>query len=329
MLDEREHQGKYLNYQSTPEKETGFPNLESFTHYITDLRNSSEIKAKILINFFPKDLQDGDLVVDVGTGPGKILKELKGICPSLKYVGVDISWGMLRCIKENCDCYFIQADASALPLADDSVTVIVASGILHEIYSYKNFSIQEVTNFLEEAKNLLRSGGRLIIKDPAKPDNPEEILSFRLRKDDGITLPFCDLAYSQPGSLSTYSKYLKFQQEFVRTNSIRNLLQYHYERDLFFAPAWYLSEFLRHMVLFKTSYWQREMKEQYGVFTASEIQQVCDALGLSTLFAISYFNPLHPAAITDKEISIWNSRGLKLKQSERLPTNLIIVVEKR
>lgn len=333
MTSERERNISLINHRSELQQIVKDRDMETFTLYLSDIRASSKIKAQILQYFFPEGLKVGDWLIDLGASSGDLVMEFNSKYPQLKYLGVDLSSKMLHIAKkENPKFNFVQADVLSLPLRRDIAAVITMSGILHEIFSYsdENFSIKGVIHLLKSVEQILSSGGRLIIKDPAKPENPDEILAFRLKKDDGVTIQGAKLSHAQPRVLSTYSKYIKFQQEFLKTDSIQKLFRYDSENDLFFAPAWYLSEFLRHRNLSKTiSYWRSEMREQYGVFTVGEMQQAFNTVGLSTIFVLSYFNPFSYAAIINKEITIWDSKGFEVSQDERLPTNLIAVAEKR
>jgi len=72
--------------------------------------------------------------LDVGCGTGRSLQWLKCQQPSLRLIGVDPSRGLLELARKNLpDAQFQQAAGENLPLASNSVDVVIATGIMHHV----------------------------------------------------------------------------------------------------------------------------------------------------------------------------------------------------
>jgi ubiquinone/menaquinone biosynthesis C-methylase UbiE len=110
-------------------------------------------------------LPDGAVVLDVGTGPGRVPLLLAQRCPSIHVEGIDLSEQMIdqanrlaaeAGISPERLTYQV-ADAAALPYPDSSVDLIVSSLSLHHW--------ADVPAGLLEIRRVLRPGGRAWIYD--------------------------------------------------------------------------------------------------------------------------------------------------------------------
>jgi ubiquinone/menaquinone biosynthesis C-methylase UbiE len=71
-------------------------------------------------------------VLDVATGSGLVLRELRTLLPEARLTGLDISTGMLEIARASVpDAEFLLADAAVLPIPDASVEVITCVTALH------------------------------------------------------------------------------------------------------------------------------------------------------------------------------------------------------
>jgi ubiquinone/menaquinone biosynthesis C-methylase UbiE len=75
------------------------------------------------------------VVLDCGTGTGFVTKQAAEQFPHAIFIAFDILPGMLRQASDNCkdiaaEVYHIQADSFALPLADESVELILAQNTM-------------------------------------------------------------------------------------------------------------------------------------------------------------------------------------------------------
>lgn len=106
--------------------------------------------------------QKGDVVLDIGSGPGLMAKDIAQIVGTEGSVkGVDVSDAMNTLARQVCSAYpFVEiktADATALPFPDDSFDAAVST----QVYEY----VDEVDTALSELYRVLRPGGRALILD--------------------------------------------------------------------------------------------------------------------------------------------------------------------
>jgi len=106
----------------------------------------------------------GGVVVDLGTGPGLLLRDLTTRYENTRAVGIEVQPEMLKLAKdvvaEDADRrQLIEADVSQPPLAvdDNSADVVIASVLLHEL--------PVPTRMIDEALRILKPGGTFIMLD--------------------------------------------------------------------------------------------------------------------------------------------------------------------
>src|SRR5688572_28975476 len=94
-------------------------------------------------------IQDARRVLDLGCGIGSLLPVIQEHAPDAFIVGSDLSFGMLRRAPERFGR--IAADASSLPLRDDSVDAAVLAFML--------FHVPEPRRAVAEVRRIVREGG--------------------------------------------------------------------------------------------------------------------------------------------------------------------------
>jgi SAM-dependent methyltransferase len=98
-----------------------------------------------------------ETVLDIGTGTGQYIAPLRERVPHGQLIAGDLAWGMLRDLRAKGvqgDTALLNADAEALPLADESCDAIIAS--------YVMFFIPDIPRALAEMHRVLRPGGALL-----------------------------------------------------------------------------------------------------------------------------------------------------------------------
>ncbi len=100
---------------------------------------------------------DDKILLDVGCGTGAFTKRLHS--EKQLTLGVDISFKSASQASNIVDsCYFFSGDADKLPLNDESVDIVVFSGVLHHLPSMENA--------LAECMRIMKPGGDFFAYDP-------------------------------------------------------------------------------------------------------------------------------------------------------------------
>src|SRR5260221_4929022 len=104
---------------------------------------------------------DGELgaVAELCCGRGEALK-LFGL-RARRYVGIDVSENMLQSmlkLHNHPNAIFLQADATRVPLAQDSVDTVVMLGGIHHVPAR--------AQLFEEVARILKPGGRFLYREP-------------------------------------------------------------------------------------------------------------------------------------------------------------------
>ncbi|GAB4158268.1 MAG: bifunctional demethylmenaquinone methyltransferase/2-methoxy-6-polyprenyl-1,4-benzoquinol methylase UbiE [Planctomycetota bacterium] len=108
------------------------------------------------------DIPEGAVLLDVGTGTGKIPEYLAQHRPDLKITGIDISREMLAIAsRKNQKANFLYADATMLPFEDESFDCVVSA------FVFRN--LQDRPAALKEMFRVLRPGGDVILLDTFFP----------------------------------------------------------------------------------------------------------------------------------------------------------------
>jgi SAM-dependent methyltransferase len=110
------------------------------------------------------DLQPGESVLDVGSGPGLLAAEMAEVVgPEGTVQGIEPSESMLAIAARrepaagSAPLEFQTGDAGALPFADGSFDAVVAT----QVYEY----VADMAAALAEVHRVLRPGGRLLVLD--------------------------------------------------------------------------------------------------------------------------------------------------------------------
>ena len=120
-------------------------------------------------------------ILDIGTGPGRLLLSLGRLDKKLKLYGADISTAMIEKARENClaagaaDIDLKVADAASLPYPDEFFDAVVSTGSLHHW--------KDPASGLNEVHRVLRPGGHALIYDLVKKMPPDVI--GRVKQDFG------------------------------------------------------------------------------------------------------------------------------------------------
>jgi ubiquinone/menaquinone biosynthesis C-methylase UbiE len=108
------------------------------------------------------ELRLGEAVLDVGAGPGLLLRDLAlSVGPGGKAAGLDMSAPMIEIARRRCEglaqVVFEQGDAMQLPFPDASFDVAVST----QVYEY----VPDMALALRELHRVMKPGGRILILD--------------------------------------------------------------------------------------------------------------------------------------------------------------------
>ncbi|MDP2313570.1 MAG: class I SAM-dependent methyltransferase [Pseudomonadota bacterium] len=125
-------------------------------------------------------------LVDLGTGPGMLLPQLRARHPDARIVGVEVQPAMLghaRPLAAGCGAEIVEADVGAgpVPLPDGVADVVTAVHVLHEL--------EHPPSLVAEMRRLLAPGGVAVLYDWVKrplaeyldgaPLTPDTLQHFR------------------------------------------------------------------------------------------------------------------------------------------------------
>jgi len=119
-----------------------------------------------------------DKILDIGCGTGEFERLILREHPDQQMIGIDISEKMLGLAREKCRAYpnvaFLKANASALPLPDQSFDLVVSANSLH-YFDKPSVSIAEM-------RRVLPPTGSLVILDWCKDNLICRCFDFFLRR---------------------------------------------------------------------------------------------------------------------------------------------------
>jgi SAM-dependent methyltransferase len=111
---------------------------------------------------------EGMNLLEVGSGRGGGARHIAGYLRPASYTGVDLAQNAVELankIHQLPNLRFIQGNAEAIPVADDSMDVVINVESCH--------SYGCVTTFLKEVRRVLKPGGHLLLVDFRKVENIE------------------------------------------------------------------------------------------------------------------------------------------------------------
>lgn len=126
------------------------------------VRLISRLYRRVIADMAPV-LSEGK-VLDAGTGPGTLAREIARRQPGLEVYGIDLSEDMIRLAREHAKreqleerVHFAVGNVAHLPYPDQSFDLIVSTISMHHWY--------ELEQPLRDLYRVLRPGGRLWIYD--------------------------------------------------------------------------------------------------------------------------------------------------------------------
>ena len=122
------------------------------TAYDSVARLQRDVGRQLLLSL-ARCADDPGIILDLGCGTGSFYPELQQRFPAAHYIGLDLASGMVNYARDRCpdNCDWVVADAEAMPLASDSVSLVFSSLAIQWCYRPEHL-------FAELAR-ILRPGG--------------------------------------------------------------------------------------------------------------------------------------------------------------------------
>lgn len=142
--------------------------IENPTHAVISAKDEVDAatKSKEQIADIKHQLSAGDVLLDLGTGYGRVAKYLLPQMTLGGYIGVDSAYQMLELFQkryaatkaeQSTPALFLNADIHTLPLKDASVDVVIVCAVF--LHNHKNV----VQKAMEEIERVVKPGGRVLV----------------------------------------------------------------------------------------------------------------------------------------------------------------------
>ncbi len=283
-----------------------FDRLANEAAYLDTMNNAEESTKLSLL-----DYATGNVLVDVGSGGGVMLKALRKQFPQATVIGTDISESVIQhLISIGEDAIVHNFVEGPLPDGKKADTIIFSS-ILHEIYSYterdgKHFQLDSVKLALKNALASLSDRGRILIRDGVLVGENRN-LRIRMKDEGGVAF------------LQNYLRDFKGLSEYRDASGEWNCVDL--DGDIFEAPIDLVREFMFTYTWGPASYPQ-EVQEQFGYFSKADYEAFLQEIGMKVITSREVVEPGYEEHLA---ASIELLDGADWKE---IPTNVIIIAEK-
>ncbi|MDD2490211.1 MAG: class I SAM-dependent methyltransferase [Bacilli bacterium] len=275
-------------------------------HTYLKVMNQSITYKSIILDYIV-----GNYIIDVGPGGGALMNMIEERYPNKKIVGIDIAKTVVSELnkykkehKRKWEVMEMDIFEATKHIALNSVDTVIFSSVIHELYSYvetdgKKFNIKTIIKALQNAYDILKPGGRIIIRDGIKTE-PDTKRIIEFKTDDGL-----DFFYN-------YERDFKGRKiEYQLLDKKRLLLPVNDAMEFLYTYTWGIESY------------PREVQEQFGYFTPSEfVKCINDNLSNAIIIEFKHFLQEGYTEHLLSKINFYNEDGEK----EKLPNSTCLVV---
>ena len=147
-----------------------FDRVANEANYLATMNAARSDKERML------DFVTPGTIVEIGPGGGVVLDLIEARFPDSRVIGVDLSREVVSALESRARAHgnrwTVQLGAAEdLPTLVPAADTVVFCSILHEVYSYTDpqFQLASVAKVVRAAFDVLRPGGRIIIRDGVMP----------------------------------------------------------------------------------------------------------------------------------------------------------------
>ena len=291
-----------------------FDRLANEAQYLLTMNAAKSDKERML-----RWIQSGR-IVEIGPGGGVVLDLLEQHFPDAEITGLDCSHQVVVALEQkkcaqNASWQIIEGNAFELPkhFAPGTLDAVIFCSILHEIYSYvetsdgTRFHLESVRDMLRSAFEVLKPGGRILIRDGIMPPHEKRLLRF-----------CCDDAKN-------------FFEAFCREFKGRNIAFEYISPDTVSLDSADAMEFMYTYTWGPESF-PYEVREQYGIMTYRDYcDHIREWLGeRAEILEVppeeaQYLQPGYVQALQHR-LNLMDAQGNTV---DFPPSNAIIVIEKK
>jgi len=248
-----------------------------FAVYSQGMDASLAVKIQDVCPHIPAQARNG-MIVDKGCGTGTLLIHLSNLYPKSEIVGMDLSKELLHMADgqyyPNHNVSVVKGNIIHKRFADNSVSAVIFSSVMHEVYSYNGYDRDQIRLALANTREELTLLGRVIIRDGIKPKNGERLVWLRC-KDVELEERFRKFAREFKGKSAKPG--VSYQERLI--DGVVHFRTTLHEANEFLSKKDYVTN------------WAMEVNEEFGVWTTDEWAAELTALGYRVVECSSYLNP--------------------------------------
>ena len=284
-----------------------------------------EAKARSLFPHFG-DIEPGDVIVDAGSGTGKLAELAATEFREARVMALDISHELQESAGEDqSKTALVYGDAREQNFPENSIKVKYFSTSGHEVETFggKGSMERAMQNTFKE----LVPGGTMIVRDFAKPSRQEPIFMEILSNTGVQNVPEGtdpkDIDYNV---LSTTALFERFVREFDGGSAFAyTKVEIDGKTYIKISPEWAHEFYLRKDY---TGNWRQEIKEKYTYWTPEQAEEILKKSGYTNVRVIPDPNEYIVSKRLKGKIGLHEMVDGKLVPYDFPPTHMVVIGEK-